>query len=370
MNILKISLIILFSSIFLSVSLKAQGRVVEGAISGAGGNILKGYILERGEKLLQHLETSENSKFFREQFQLDVSKLKVGLKEENIIIVSGNLIDRHSSEVDALFLNQKIYINETSVADYLFLGFNLDHLVFHELLRMAGYDDDGRKISKHLEYSEHFKPQSFLSYRSSLEGGVDNNAIHGSKNYKSISRSANGSVTILEPMYGDGNKISYDSSLTGICSHFGYGQPMGHTSKNLNHKEYLAVIAEGGLILEYKPDEHYFQTVTCSGSFPASENYSKLIDNRDGGFSIVEPKFELGGKEYPINKDSDLTGACKRFGFNFYIAHISEITRSESATLSDAGELIDLVDAPRPGRAPEYVLKQLVCLRSYYTRSI
>ncbi len=112
-----------------------------------GGDIIRAYFLNVGDAVISYLVQSKDGQKLVLENKLDVVNLKKSLDVKFIQVVDGPLIDRTGSLVDATGKPGEIKLNKTSWTQHLNSDLDIYFLVFHEMLRENGINDDNYMIS-------------------------------------------------------------------------------------------------------------------------------------------------------------------------------------------------------------------------------
>ncbi|MEQ1723692.1 MAG: DUF4360 domain-containing protein [Pseudobdellovibrio sp.] len=111
---------------------------------GNGGDYLRGQFILIGQQVLEHIEKSDLANDTR----LNLNDLKDTLDINKISVVNDLLIDNTGSVVDAIGIPGLILLQSDSWNEHFEKQRNVYYLVFHEMLRSAGVNDDNYVISK------------------------------------------------------------------------------------------------------------------------------------------------------------------------------------------------------------------------------
>lgn len=120
---------------------------LSGNREGNGGDHIRSTFIKTGHSVIQHLRTSDAGSAIVQAHNLDVEALEAGLDIERITVVEGPLIDNGGSDVEALGEPGKITLQKDSWYEHFEKERDVYYLVFHELLRSAGINDDNYVIS-------------------------------------------------------------------------------------------------------------------------------------------------------------------------------------------------------------------------------
>jgi hypothetical protein len=138
MNRLLILLLVLTASI-------AHGK---GNESGGGGDEIRADFMKLGEEIIVFMATDPSGQTLADFHHLDISKLLKTLTIEKITVTDDTLIDQTGSIVDAVISGDKVLLNQARWLSILSGKDDAHYLVFHEMLRLDGIDDDDYRISK------------------------------------------------------------------------------------------------------------------------------------------------------------------------------------------------------------------------------
>lgn len=118
--------------------------------NGNGGDFVRQKFIEYGQMALSQLSAQRD---LVDQHKLDFQKLSATLTIDRITVVNEDLIDKTGSLVDALYDKETgvLTLKYTSWQQFLSNSANVTTVTFHEMLRMAGYNDDDFVISRHLK---------------------------------------------------------------------------------------------------------------------------------------------------------------------------------------------------------------------------
>ena len=101
--------------------------------------------------LAQDMRAQRVEAFFRDQAKVvQTPELEAVLAAGEIVVVKGELKDNGGSLVDALGVPGKVTLSEERWITFLREGRDVRLLVLHELLRMAGINDDNYLMSRHM----------------------------------------------------------------------------------------------------------------------------------------------------------------------------------------------------------------------------
>jgi hypothetical protein len=142
---------------------------------GNGGDEARSYFLEQGERVLNYLSKTAVGKSVLQRHGLDRATLEAVLVEEVVLVVEGPLYDNRGSRVDAIGVPGRIELDGGVWFRYSELKAKRHRLVFHEMLRAAGIDDDENRISKsveHLDWSYSANDPTFAEARARFRASV------------------------------------------------------------------------------------------------------------------------------------------------------------------------------------------------------
>lgn len=118
-----------------------------------GGSIVSENFFTIGNEIVDDLEIKKDVQDAMAPFHLDSKALRAVLTPEVVKTVKTEshhpLVDRLGSVVAALGVKGSVILDSDAWLS-IFLRYNARRMVFHEMLRGAGYDDDGAVISSHL----------------------------------------------------------------------------------------------------------------------------------------------------------------------------------------------------------------------------
>lgn len=134
-----------------------------GAGDFGGGDIVRAEFLNRGEAIVMFLdETPEGQKILADN-KLNLENLKLSLDVNKLTITEETIIDRTGSVVDAVGAPGIIVLNRNRWLEHSERESDVYFLIFHEMLRENGINDDNYVISKALiPFPEKYKLQNIL----------------------------------------------------------------------------------------------------------------------------------------------------------------------------------------------------------------
>jgi hypothetical protein len=156
--------IFILGSILMGLSVYA-GQV------GNGGDIIRSHYIERGKKMVQFLKEDPQGIKFTEPYKINPGFLEYTLVTERIRVVAGPLTDNSQSLVDAIGTPGLVILDRNQWQQYLLTGWDLDKLIFHEMLRVSAYNDDDYRISEKFiqMYTPYRDGTSYENSRKSVE---------------------------------------------------------------------------------------------------------------------------------------------------------------------------------------------------------
>lgn len=136
-----------------------------------GGDTVRAYFLNAGDAVISYLTNHPEGQKLVDSQALNIENLKKSLDVKVIKVVDEALIDRTGSLVDATGEPGSITLNKLNWAQHIEHENNVYFLVFHEMLRENGINDDNYLISKSLiEFPEELRiKKSLLSKKALLE---------------------------------------------------------------------------------------------------------------------------------------------------------------------------------------------------------
>lgn len=143
---------IVWKSAFL-VALLAVGSIsaiFAGHGVGTGGDHVRATFIRMGDVVVDFLQETPRGQALVAEHLLQIADLKATLDIGVISVQEGILIDNNGSVVDALGVPGKITLSQDRWMAHFENGRDVYFLVFHEMLRAAGINDDNYVISKDL----------------------------------------------------------------------------------------------------------------------------------------------------------------------------------------------------------------------------
>lgn len=120
----------------------------EGHKVGNGGDYIRSVYIRMGENVVEYLETTTEGQKVLTNNNLDIFDLKATLTTDRIVVTNDILLDSTGSVVDAIGVPGLVILNGANWLDHFEKERNVYYLVFHEMLRSLGVDDDDFVISK------------------------------------------------------------------------------------------------------------------------------------------------------------------------------------------------------------------------------
>jgi hypothetical protein len=153
----------------LSLTITTSAFAWGGGADIGGGDTVRAYFLNVGDSVMSYLTTTtEGQKLVADQ-GLKAENLQKSLDVNLIKVVDTALIDRTGSLVEALGEPGAITLNKLSWAQHLDHDNDVYFLVFHEMLRENGINDDNYVISKSLRpFPEGLKIKNSLTSKKPL----------------------------------------------------------------------------------------------------------------------------------------------------------------------------------------------------------
>lgn len=118
---------------------------------GNGGDYLRATFIAMGKSSLKYLNDTKDGSEILKEHGLNSSRLEDTLDINLIKVTEQTLIDNTGSVVDALGVVDLITLNSGAWFEHFQNGRDVYYLVFHEMLRSAGVNDDNYIISKKLK---------------------------------------------------------------------------------------------------------------------------------------------------------------------------------------------------------------------------
>ncbi len=128
--------------------LSPQGHA--GHFVGNGGDFIRAVYMRLGETILDYLKNTEQGRLITEKSKLDLATLLNTLDILKIKVVDDTLRDNAGSIVDAIGEPDKVLLNREAWFNHFEKSRDVYYLIFHEMLRSAGINDDNYVISANL----------------------------------------------------------------------------------------------------------------------------------------------------------------------------------------------------------------------------
>jgi hypothetical protein len=124
---------------------------VTGNREGNGGDHVRGSYLTMGRAILGYLQKTKAGAELVIENGLDLAKIEDTLSIAKVAVVEGELKDNGGSDVDATGVPGKVTLRKEIWMDHFEKQRDVYYLVFHEMLRSAGYNDDNYVYSRGLD---------------------------------------------------------------------------------------------------------------------------------------------------------------------------------------------------------------------------
>lgn len=119
---------------------------------GNGGDYVRATFLRMGEAITQYLTETVDGKAVTNQNNLNIEQLKAALDIEKVSVTDEVLRDNSGSLVDAIGEPGSIKLNKEAWFSHFEKQRDVYSLVFHEMLRASGVNDDNYVISQALTH--------------------------------------------------------------------------------------------------------------------------------------------------------------------------------------------------------------------------
>ena len=153
---------IVLAAAFICGSAWGQADKVEDEVGNGGGH-LKFIFIQKGKRVLKHVEESRMEWLKKHGIKLEILKQALHTNKIKIInIVDRNLLDSRGSIVDAIAKLGEITLDKLSWEDHFRNGRDVYYLIFHEIMRSSGYDlkDNGYDLSETLHPFPNFNQRA------------------------------------------------------------------------------------------------------------------------------------------------------------------------------------------------------------------
>ncbi len=145
------------------------GKLGGGGADVGGGDLVRADFLNRGAAVVEFLKNTKDGQQIVFENNLKIDQLETALDVNIIKISDETLIDRTGSVVDALGEPGLILLNKKQWTEYAENDLDNYFLVFHEMLRENGINDDNYIISKKISnFSEDYKIKNVLNTKKPL----------------------------------------------------------------------------------------------------------------------------------------------------------------------------------------------------------
>jgi hypothetical protein len=134
--------------IAMMIALFVSLRTYAGHFVGNGGDYIRGTYIQVGQVILNHLQETESGAAIVTKNQLSMAELELTLDIQKINVTEKDLIDNTGSLVDAIGVPGLVTLQSESWFEHFEKERDVYYLVFHEMLRSAGVNDDNYRISQ------------------------------------------------------------------------------------------------------------------------------------------------------------------------------------------------------------------------------
>lgn len=141
----------------LIASTAMAAKLPNGNREGNGGDHIRGTFIKMGRVVLAYLTETNEGLAIVEKHRLSISALRETLDIAVIKVVPGTLVDNGGSLVDATGIRGSIRLLQETWLDHFEKERDVYYLVFHEMARAAGYNDDNYVISGAINPFPHHK---------------------------------------------------------------------------------------------------------------------------------------------------------------------------------------------------------------------
>lgn len=121
---------------------------ITGDKEGNGGDHVRATFIRAGHAILKHLEETQQGVDIVKEYHLNIDDLNGTLTVQKITVVEGALKDNGGSDVDAVGVPGSITLKKEAWIDHFERERDVYYLIFHEMLRSAGVNDDNYVISR------------------------------------------------------------------------------------------------------------------------------------------------------------------------------------------------------------------------------
>jgi hypothetical protein len=123
---------------------------VTGNREGNGGDHVRGTYIKMGRAIVGYLTQTKQGSELAAEKGLDLAKLEDTLTIDKIAVAEGELKDNGGSDVDATGVPGLVTLRKEIWVEHFEKERDVYYLVFHEMLRSAGYNDDNYVYSQPL----------------------------------------------------------------------------------------------------------------------------------------------------------------------------------------------------------------------------
>lgn len=156
-------------AVVLSMLVASTAIARRGGTDIGGGDTVRAFFLNAGDAVISYLTTTSEGQKIVASEGLNIENLEKSLDVNIIKVVDETLIDRTGSLVDALGEKGSITLNKLNWAQHIDSESDVYFLVFHEMLRENGINDDNYVISKALKnFPENLKIKKSLISKKEL----------------------------------------------------------------------------------------------------------------------------------------------------------------------------------------------------------
>lgn len=117
---------------------------------GNGGDHVRATYIQMGEAVLEYLNQTQEGQGLLADNGLSPARLQQTLDIEKIVVTDNQLIDNSGSVAEAIGAPDQVVLNKEAWFSHFEKLTDVYYLVFHEMLRSAGVNDDNYVISKYL----------------------------------------------------------------------------------------------------------------------------------------------------------------------------------------------------------------------------
>lgn len=121
-----------------------------GHFVGNGGDHLRATYIRMGDAVIDFLKETDQGSAIVKKAQLNVGDLDASLDIAKISVTNNTLRDNSGSVVEAIGVPGSVTLNQEAWANHFESELDVYYLVFHEMLRSAGVNDDNYVVSASL----------------------------------------------------------------------------------------------------------------------------------------------------------------------------------------------------------------------------